>query len=250
MPSDIEARVKELEAKVLELTDREAIRDLRYRYHEYVNEGKFAQIPALFTDDGELDFAHLGKAKGPDELKRFFGALNESRAEAGNRPRITWVKQFIHNHIVHVRGDTGDGFAYLEAKPIFNGEAFLVAARYDDEYVKRNGEWKFKKMSLVPYFMVPFWSRHSIALKPSFGSRHRSGEFNKRLSDRSVRPKPAAVPDDHYPFRTACARSQASRPRSIRSATLVYSAAQSNRKWRSSERTPSFASLASDARRG
>ena len=156
MPTDLEGRVKELEAKVQELTDREAIRDLRYRYHEYVIEGKFAQILNLFTEDGELDFAHLGKAKGPDELKRFFGALNEPRAEAGNRPRITWVKQFIHNHVVHVRGDTGDGFSYLEAKPIFNGEAFLVAARYDDEYVKRNGEWKFKKMSLVPYFMVPF----------------------------------------------------------------------------------------------
>jgi SnoaL-like domain len=80
MPTDLEARVKELEAKVQELTDREAIRDLRYRYHEYVNEGKFAQIPGLFTDDGELDFAHLGKAKGPEELKRFFGALNEPRA--------------------------------------------------------------------------------------------------------------------------------------------------------------------------
>ncbi len=54
MPADVEGRIKELEAKVQELTDREAIRDLRYRYHEYVNEGKFAQIPALFTDDGEL----------------------------------------------------------------------------------------------------------------------------------------------------------------------------------------------------
>ena len=127
MPTDLETRIKELEAKVQELTDREAIRDLRYRYHEYVNEGKFSQILGLFTEDGELDFAHLGKAKGPDELKRFFGALNEPRAEAGNRPRITWVKQFIHNLVVHIRGDSGEGFSYLEAKPIFNGEAFLVA---------------------------------------------------------------------------------------------------------------------------
>jgi hypothetical protein len=156
MPTDLETRVKELEAKVQELTDTEAIRDLRYRYHEYVNEGKFAQIAGLFTDDGVLDFGHLGKAQGLEELKRFFGALNEPRAQTGNRPRITWVKQFIHNHIVHLHGDRGDGFAYLEAKPIFNGEAFLVAARYDDEYVKVNGQWKFKKMSLVPYFMVPF----------------------------------------------------------------------------------------------
>ena len=35
MAADIETRFKELEAKVQELTDREALRDLRYRYHEY-----------------------------------------------------------------------------------------------------------------------------------------------------------------------------------------------------------------------
>lgn len=157
MAADLEARVRELEAKVQELNDREALRDLRYRYHEYVNEGKFKEIPNLFTEDGELDFAHLGKAKGRVEIQRFFGALNEKpSAETANRPRITWVKQFIHNHTLHLHGDTGHGFAYLEAKPIYNGEAFLVAARYDDEYVRQNGVWKFKKMGLVPYFMVPF----------------------------------------------------------------------------------------------
>jgi hypothetical protein len=138
MAADLEARVRELETTVQQLRDREAIRDLRYRYHEYVNEGKFAEIPGLFAADGELDFAHLGKANGHNEI-----------------PRITWVKQFIHNHTIELDGDRGRGFSYLEAKPIYNGEAFLVAARYDDEYVRQNGQWKFKKMSLIPYFMVP-----------------------------------------------------------------------------------------------
>ena len=153
--ADLEARVKQLEARVRELDDREAIRDLRYRYHEYVNEGKFKDIPSLFTDDGELDFAHLGKAKGREAIQKFFGGLNEAAAGSKERPRITWVKQFIHNHVIQLHGDHGHGFSYLEAKPIYGGEAFLVAARYDDDYVKRNGEWKFKKMGLVPYFMVP-----------------------------------------------------------------------------------------------
>jgi SnoaL-like domain len=154
--ANLEARVSELENLVRELRDREAIRDLRYRYHEYVNEGKFEDIPSLFTAAGELDFAHLGKASGHDEIARFFGALNRKPANGEKeRPRITWVKQFIHNHTIQLNGDKGHGFAYLEAKPIYNGEAFLVAARYDDEYVRLNGEWKFSKMSLVPYFMVP-----------------------------------------------------------------------------------------------
>ena len=69
---------------------------------------------------------------------------------------LSFVKQFMHNHAVEVQGDTGKGYAYLEAKTISKGEAYFVAARYDDEYVRQNGEWKFKKMALTPYFTVPF----------------------------------------------------------------------------------------------
>ena len=155
--ADLEARVKELEAKVLEMTDREAIRDLRYRYHEHVNEGKFKDIPSLFAEDGEIDFAHLGKAKGHVAIGKFYGAIAGDTPAAGekSRPRITFVKQFIHNHTIELHGDHGHGVSYLEAKPIFGGEAFLVAARFNDDYIKRNGQWKFQKMSLLPYFMVP-----------------------------------------------------------------------------------------------
>jgi len=156
MAADLEERVKQLEARMQEMTDREAIRDLRYRYHEYVNEGRFREIASLFTDDGELDFAHLGKAKGRAEIQKFFGGIaGDTPAADPKRPRITWVKQFIHNHVIQLHGDHGHGFSYLEAKPIYGGEAFLVAARYDDDYVRQNGEWKFKKMGLIPYFMVP-----------------------------------------------------------------------------------------------
>ncbi len=55
MAQDLEAQVKALEATVQELPDREAIRDLRSRYYEYVNEGKFADIAPLFTEEGKLD---------------------------------------------------------------------------------------------------------------------------------------------------------------------------------------------------
>jgi ketosteroid isomerase-like protein len=158
MAQDLAARVNALEAMVQELNDREAIRDLRYRYHEFVNEGKFADIANLFTEDGELDFAHLGKAKGKTEVAAFFRRPARSSSQESSQESlrgISFVKQFIHNHVIHLQGDRGTGFSYLEAKPVYNGESFLVAARYDDEYVKQDGQWKFKRMSLTPYFMVP-----------------------------------------------------------------------------------------------
>ncbi|MGH7987545.1 MAG: nuclear transport factor 2 family protein [Candidatus Acidiferrales bacterium] len=173
MADDLAARITQLEAQVRELNDRERIRDLRYRYHEYVNEGKGADIAALFTADGAIDFGHLGKAQGHDQIARFFRGIKDLAPEQQLEavPRITWIKQFIHNHVVEVHGDQARGFAYLEAKPIFNGEAYLVAARYDDEYVRSGAGWKFARMSLVPYFMVPLregWAqRDRLKMRPS-----------------------------------------------------------------------------------
>ncbi len=156
MAINLEDRVRELEARVAELYDREAIRDLRFRYHECINEAQLAEIPELFTEDGELDFAHLGRAKGREQIKAFFSGLGSERRADGERTRGLYrVRQFIHNHVLKVTGDRAAGYAYLEAKPVYNGESYVVAARYNDEYVKRDGHWLFSKMSLTPFFMVP-----------------------------------------------------------------------------------------------
>lgn len=170
MAGDLEVRVRELEAKVRELSDREAIRDLRYRYHEYINDAKFSEIADLFTDDGELFFGHLGNAHGKDEIRRFFSGprpktLDAAGGQSPKRPRPTRVRQFIHNHVVEVHGDRATGFSYLEAKPVYKGESYVVAARYDDEYARQGGQWKFKKMALTPYFMVPLkegWAQDDL----------------------------------------------------------------------------------------
>ena len=146
MPQDVEARLQALETKIQDLSDREAIRSLRFRYHECINGEELDAIPGLFTEDAELDFDYLGKATGRAEIAKFFQQVESL---------LSFVKQFIHNHAVDVQGDHGKGYAYLEAKTIAKGEAYVVAARYDDEYVKQNGQWKFKKMSLTPYFTVP-----------------------------------------------------------------------------------------------
>lgn len=145
--ADLEARINALEAKVQELQDRNEIQNLRFSYHIAVNEKKPEMIPDLFAETGEIDFAHLGKAQGKAKVAEFYRqALSDL---------VPFVKQFIHNHVITITGNTGTGISYLEAKPIFNGESFLVAAKFDDEYVRENGTWKFRKMTLVPYFMVP-----------------------------------------------------------------------------------------------
>jgi hypothetical protein len=139
--------VQELEKQVQELEDRAAIQMLRMRFHECVNEKKPDAIGELFSTDAELHYAHLGTAIGREKITRFF--------HKGLSELVPFVKQYLHNHVVTVNGNTATGLSYLEATPVHKDESYLVAARFDDTYVKENGRWYFKKVNLTPYFMVP-----------------------------------------------------------------------------------------------
>lgn len=175
MESDLDLRIKRLENRVQEIADREAIRELRYRYHECINEGRNEQIPSLFTEDGEIDFGHLGTAKGTKELTTWFTALMARPSSTGQAPShvYSFVKQFIHNHIVRLHGEnSAEGMSYLLATPVHKGESYVIACRYDDLYAKENGQWKFKRMALLTYFMVPLregWAQ-SDRIKMGFTS--------------------------------------------------------------------------------
>ena len=156
MANDLEARLARVEAQLQELQDREAIRELRYRYHEYVNQGRWSEIPNLFIEDGELDFGYLGKGRGRERLTRLFQAAPQL---------LPFVKQFIHNHTIELQGERGTGTSYLEAKSVSGGKAYVVAGRYDDQYVRQDGEWRFARMDFTPYFTVPFdegWAQDDL----------------------------------------------------------------------------------------
>ena len=95
MAADLEARVSALEAKVQELIDSEAIRDLRFRYHEYINEAKFSDIASLFTEDGELDLRPSRQSPRPrrdQPLLRRPAAKPDADGGKTKEPRISRVQ--------------------------------------------------------------------------------------------------------------------------------------------------------------
>jgi ketosteroid isomerase-like protein len=139
-----EDRLAALERAVRRLSDLEDIRALRLRYHDAINEGRAGDIPALFTEDGEVDFGYLGRSRN---VPKFFAAI-------GNV--LDSVTQFVHNHVVEVDGDTATGSSYLEAKSISKGVAYRVVGRYLDEYRRTPEGWRFTKMTFVPTFTLPF----------------------------------------------------------------------------------------------
>ena len=153
------ARIDALEAEVRELKDIEAIRVLRASYHDLTNQGKIPELWRLFADDAEIDYAHMGQAAGGAEIRQMFGGI-----------KTAFAKQFSHGHMVEVSGDRGSGYSYFEARLIHRGESYIVAGRFDDEYVRRDSRWLFKKVTATFYFMVPLqegWAGEDrIKLRP------------------------------------------------------------------------------------
>jgi hypothetical protein len=74
-----------LEERIRRLEDIEAIRWLRNRYHASVNESRFGDCRALFTDDAVVELGYLARYEGIEAIDRGF-------REMGGRDRF-----FINN---------------------------------------------------------------------------------------------------------------------------------------------------------
>jgi hypothetical protein len=111
-----------------------------------VLEATVGSIGSLFTENATVDFGDIGSARGRREIEALYEQV------VGGTP---FVKQFIHNHTITLNGDRASGLSYLEARTVTNGESYMVAARFDDEYLRDRGEWRFARLALVPYFVVP-----------------------------------------------------------------------------------------------
>lgn len=136
-----------LAARVRHLEDIEAIRTLRNRYHRAINDGRFGNIAALFTDTAVVELGYLARYEGRAAINRGFRGM-------GERERF-FIKQYIHSHMVDVDGDRATATSYLEARYGRYGVSYLVSGRYDDVCVRAGGTWLFERMTAEFYYTVP-----------------------------------------------------------------------------------------------
>jgi hypothetical protein len=140
-------RLAQLERRIAKIEDLENIRELRNRYHQYVNNDKFSSFPELFTEDAVMKYGELATWVGVDSIDGFFRRLPE---------QTPFIKHFIHNHMVSIDGDVGQGESYFEAKYAAQGRSFRVGGRYLDEYRRVNGRWLFSSLIVEFFFHLPF----------------------------------------------------------------------------------------------
>lgn len=135
--------VRALTERVERMESIEAIRALRNRYHELVNEDAGNRLCELFAPDACVAYGGRPEVKGRDNIRAFFASFP-----------VQTARQFIHSHAVQVQGDRGTGSSYLDGRPVKDGKSFYVVGRFNDEYIRLEGQWFFQRVTLSVHYMI------------------------------------------------------------------------------------------------
>lgn len=143
LPGDLAEQVQALLARVDHLESKEAIRTLRARYHELVNEDQGPRLHELFAPDASVVYNGRQEVHGRDAIRRFFETFPVQHA-----------RQFMHQHEIQLHGDRATGHCYLDGRPVSQGKSLYVVGRFDDVYVRLDGQWLFQRVVLTVHYMI------------------------------------------------------------------------------------------------
>lgn len=141
--------IEELTQRLTRIEDINAIRELVARYGFAVDDRDIEGITRLFSEDGCLRTANGRiKGKGVAEVAQYF---------ASHLPTLGPTHHFTHDHVVEF--DQSDprratGVVSAHAEVWRDGAPMLTAMRYLDEYVKRDGIWRFRSRTQSYMYFV------------------------------------------------------------------------------------------------
>lgn len=152
-----------LEQRLDRLESIEAIKQLKAVYCMYCDAKYDPEgICSLFTADGVWDGGEaFGRYEGTDQIRKFFESISGD---------IVFAAHLVLNPIITVDGDKARGRWWLHmpctainesGKP----EGRWLLSEYDEQYVRRDGKWKFKELRLDVKYYVPHlqdWAAASI----------------------------------------------------------------------------------------
>ena len=149
-----------LEQRITIIEDIEAIKKLKARYCRVCDDNhKPNEITKLFAVDGIWESEGTGAHQGHAAIRALFQRFQE---------RISFSQHNVMNPIVEVNGDTAKGSWYFLGPFTFRkgNRAMWLAARYEEDYVKVNGEWKFKHLRAIGRMSAPYetgWARNDAS---------------------------------------------------------------------------------------
>src|SRR5947199_2545265 len=125
----------------------EAIRNLLGRYCELMDAGDWPGLGDLFADAVLTDFEGRLAAKGRAGVLQLYG---EGTITYDGSPR---TRHITANTVIEVdeaagTATAGSAFIVMQAAPGFSLQP-IASGRYRDEFVRREGEWRFSKRAFA-----------------------------------------------------------------------------------------------------
>ncbi len=129
----------ELEKRMTRMEDIEAIKQLKALYCEICDDDHNPdRITTIFVEDGIWEAGDFGKGQGHAAIRELF---------QGFQKMISFSQHMVMNPIIKVDGDRAKGTWYFLGPFTFGKTtAKWQAVRYEDDYVKVNGEWKYQHL--------------------------------------------------------------------------------------------------------
>jgi uncharacterized protein (TIGR02246 family) len=127
------------------LEEKDSIREVLARYCFALDDGRFAEMAALFTEDGTWHTA-FGKATGRKAIAEFAAGLRAHRTE---NPRAI---HHVTNVVITLDGDTArvrSNWTTVQNSP--EGPKIGSGGAYDDDMVKIGGRWFFRYRTIDRY---------------------------------------------------------------------------------------------------
>jgi hypothetical protein len=125
------------------IEDKDAIRELLHHYCFFMDEGRFAELAALFAPDGAW-IAPYRTATGPADIAAW---LEQSVSALPRR------MHYVMNSIITIDGARAAARSnYLVMVEGATGPIPSVCGTYDDELVKQPAGWRFQRRRLIHAF--------------------------------------------------------------------------------------------------
>jgi hypothetical protein len=135
--------LEELEKRVRHLEDIEEIKELHREYLFCISNLEFDKALDCFSETIMVDIAEYGVRKGKEGVVKFFKDVIYKNVLQSKDGHCTGQA------VISVEGDRAKGhwmFYRFVPEP---SQVRWVQGRYDCEYVKENGKWKFTVLKLT-----------------------------------------------------------------------------------------------------
>jgi hypothetical protein len=140
----------ELARQITVLQDMEAIKKLKAEYCDICDSDHDQdRIVTIFAEDGIWEGPGVGYAKGHEELRKLFKNFAD---------RISFSQHNVFNPRIEVKGNEAHASWYFLGPFTFrkDNRQLWLAARYEDDYIKINGQWKFKHLRAFGRMAAPY----------------------------------------------------------------------------------------------